>query len=327
MRCLVTGAAGFIGSHLSERLLEDGHEVVGLDSFHSYYPRPRKERNLEALRRHPSFHLLDLDLRADDLGGALDGVEVVFHEAAMPGLLRSWDWFDEYMTCTVLGTQRLLEACRAARPRVFLQVSTSSVYGRVSSCEESALPSPISPYGATKLCAENLALAYHASFDLPVVVVRYFSVYGPRQRPDMGYAIFIDRILRGEPITVYGDGEQSRGNTYVADCVDATIRAATLGRAGEIYNVGGGEARTANWVVETLQRLAGRDVKVHHGPPRPGEQREALADTRKAARELGWTPGTSIEDGLRAQLEWQRREWERNESRDERAERREQRRG
>ena len=306
MRCLVTGAAGFIGSHLSERLLDEGHEVIGLDMFHSYYPRPRKEQNLAGLRGRARFELLEMDLRRDDLSPALDGVETVFHEAAMPGLERCWGWFEEYLSCNVLATQRLLEAARLARPRVFVHASTSSVYGRISRCAEDALTRTASPYGATKLCAESLATAYHESFGLAVVVLRYFSVYGPRQRPDMGYAIFADRVLRGEPITIFGDGEQTRGNTFVADCVDATVRAAERGRPGEVYNVGGGEARSANWVVETIQRIVGRPVEITHGPERAGEQREALADTRKARRELGWEPRTSLEDGLRAQVEWQR---------------------
>jgi nucleoside-diphosphate-sugar epimerase len=232
-------------------------------------------------------------------------VDEIYHEAAMPGLLRSWDWFDEYMTCNVLATQRLLEAARETSLGVFVQASTSSVYGRSSSGAEDAPLQPISPYGATKLCAEKLAFAYHASFGLPVVAVRYFSVYGPRQRPDMGYTIFVDRVLRGESITIFGDGEQTRGNTYVADAVDATIRAARRGRRGEVYNVGGGEQRSANWIVSTIQRLADRRVEIVHGSARPGEQRDALAETTKARRELEWEPKTGLEEGLRAQIAWQ----------------------
>jgi nucleoside-diphosphate-sugar epimerase len=308
MRCLVTGAAGFIGSHLSERLVKDGHEVIGLDTFHAYYARERKERNLAELLRQPSFRLVEADLRTADLAPILDGVEAIYHEAAMPGLLQSWDWFEEYMTCNVLATQRLLEAAREVSPRVFVQASTSSVYGRSSSCAEDAHPQPISPYGATKLCAENLGFAYRESFGVPVVAVRYFSVYGPRQRPDMGYTIFVDKVLRGESITIFGDGEQTRGNTYVTDIVDATVRAGTLGEPGEVYNIGGGESRSANWIVATIQRLAGREVDVVHGPARPGEQRDALADTSKARGELSWTPQVSLEDGLREQIAYQRGE-------------------
>src|SRR6266540_1456287 len=172
MRCLVTGAAGFIGSHLCDRLLDEGHEVVGVDAFHPYYSRDRKARNLAKARQRTAFRLLELDLRTDDVAPALAGVEAVFHEAGMPGLLRSWDWFEEYMTCNILATQRLLEAARPAPPRIFVHASTSSVYGRMSSCAEDAPLQPISPYGATKLCAEKLAFAYHESFGLPVVAVR-----------------------------------------------------------------------------------------------------------------------------------------------------------
>ncbi|MFN8524059.1 MAG: GDP-mannose 4,6-dehydratase [Chloroflexota bacterium] len=306
MRCLVTGAAGFIGSHLCERLLDLGHEVVGLDIFHQYYDRARKEQNLAGLRGRERFSFVELDLRSADLLPVLDGVETVYHEAAMPGLLRSWDWFEEYMTCNVLATQRLVEAARQTRPARFVQVSTSSVYGRISSCAEDAMPRPVSPYGATKLCAENLVQSYRENFDLPAVIVRYFSVYGPRQRPDMGYTIFVDRVLRGEPITIFGDGEQTRGNTYVADAVNATILAGERGRVGEVYNVGGGEARSANWVVEAIQRLADLPAQITHGPARPGEQREALAVTDKARTELGWAPATGLEEGLAAQIAWQR---------------------
>ena len=295
MRCLVTGAAGFIGSHLCERLLAEGHQVVGLDVFHPYYPRAQKERNLAELDGLAGFHLLEMDLRSADLAPALDGVEAIFHQAAMPGLLRSWDQFEEYMTCNVLATQRLLAAAKQNPPRVFVHASTSSVYGRISSCDETALPRPNSPYGATKLCGEKLAIAYYENFGLPVVALRYFSVYGPRQRPDMGYAIFIERVLGGEPITVFGDGEQTRGNTYITDCIEATMRAATDGQAGEVYNIGGGESRSTNWVIDTIQRLVGRQVSVTHGPERPGEQREALADTTKARRAFNWTPKTSLE--------------------------------
>ncbi|MCC7368451.1 MAG: GDP-mannose 4,6-dehydratase [Chloroflexi bacterium] len=308
MRCLVTGAAGFVGSHLAERLLREGHEVVGVDMFHAYYPRARKERHLAALLEHPQFTLHEIDLRTADLDPVVAGCEVVYHEAAMPGLVRSWDWFEEYVSCNVLATQRLLEAARKAGPRSFVQVSTSSVYGRSSSCAEDAPPRPISPYGATKLCAENLAFAYHTEMGLPVVAVRYFSVYGPRQRPDMGYTIFVEKVLRGEKITIFGDGEQTRGNTYVEDAVDATIRAGLEGRPGEAYNVGGGEARSANWIVETIQRLAEKRVEVVHGPARPGEQRDALAVTDKARSELGWSPKTPLEDGLLAQIRWQQAE-------------------
>ena len=233
MRCVVTGAAGFIGSHLCERLVADGHEVVGLDSFHPYYARETKQRNLRELLAGPRFGFVEADLRTAQLGPLIEGAEAVFHEAAMAGLARSWTDFDEYMTCNVLATQRLVEAAFQAGVKKLVHASTSSIYGRLALGDEESLPRPVSPYGATKLCAERLALAYQESFGLPVVVLRYFSVYGPRQRPDMAYHIFIERILRGRPITLFGDGGQSRSNTYVADAVRATALRNAIGRMSE----------------------------------------------------------------------------------------------
>src|SRR4051794_17073948 len=200
MKCLVTGAAGFVGSHLCERLLRDGHEVVGLDAFIPYYPRPLKEANLSGLRSQASFAFVPLDLRTDDLGPALDGVRAVFHLAAMPGLPRSWTEFDLYQACNLGATHRLLEAVRAGPPLArFVYASTSSVYGRYGSGDETLPTRPISPYGVTKLAAESLCRAHADEQGLPLVVLRYFSVYGPRQRPDMGYHRFVAALLNGQP--------------------------------------------------------------------------------------------------------------------------------
>ena len=225
MRIVVTGAAGFIGSHLAERLLADGHEVVGLDAFIPYYPRVIKESNLTKARTHGRYVFFERDLRSDPLAAILEGADAVIHEAAMPGLPASWTSFDQYMTCNLQATQRLLEACRAARVGRLVMASTSSVYGLDATGNESDLPRPVSPYGVTKLAAENLGQAYALSFGLDVVVCRYFSIFGPRQRPDMAYHIFGRALLEGRPIKVFGDGRQSRGNTYVGDCVDGTVRA------------------------------------------------------------------------------------------------------
>jgi nucleoside-diphosphate-sugar epimerase len=306
MRCLVTGAAGFIGSHLAERLLADGHEVVGVDCFVPYYPRPIKERNLTALQASSGFTFHTLDLRLDELAPVLEGVDTVYHEAAMAGLAASWVDFELYMTCNVLATQRLLDACRDRGLRSFVHVSTSSVYGENALGDERTLPEPISPYGATKLAAERLAIAYHKVFGVPSVVLRYFSVYGPRQRPDMGYNIFIDRVLRGEQIAVFGDGEQTRGNTFISDCVNATLLAAERGEPGEVYNIGGGEARSVNWVIETIAELAGKPANVRREAARAGDQRHTMADITKARAELGYEPTTPLRDGLAAQVEWQK---------------------
>jgi nucleoside-diphosphate-sugar epimerase len=309
MKCLVTGAAGFIGSHLCEALLEAGHEVVGADAFIPYYAPAVKERNLAAALARPRFHFHRLDLRHDDLGLLVAGAEVIFHLAAMPGLTQSWTDFDGYWTCNALATQRLLEAVRRAapRPRRFVYASTSSVYGRFASGDESLPTRPVSPYGLTKLAGENLCRAYADAYGVPLVVLRYFSVYGPRQRPDMAYHRFITALLRGEPVTVCGDGQQVRGNTYIADCVAATVAAADA-LPGETYNVGGGETATVWDIIRRLEALAGRRAVITRAPERPGDQRTTFADTTKLRTHLGWEPRTTLDEGLARQWEWQQRE-------------------
>ncbi len=304
--CLVTGAAGFIGSHLVDRLLAAGHRVVGVDAFTDYYPRAVKEANLLAAMSHPGFRLVEADLRTAELSPLLVDVEVVFHMAAMGGLLRSWTAFEEYLTCNVLATQRLLEALRQSSVRHFIHASTSSVYGRDSSGDEGHVTQPDSPYGVTKLAAEHLILAYGRNFGLPFTILRYFSVFGPRQRPDMGYYIFIDRLLRHEPITVFGDGRVVRANTCVDDAVEATLLVMQRGPANDIYNIGGGEPVTTLDALRLLERLTGERAQVVYGPVRPGEQRQAVADTAKARRDLGWQPTTGLEVGLARQVDWQR---------------------
>jgi nucleoside-diphosphate-sugar epimerase len=306
MKCLVTGAAGFIGSHLCERLLQGGNTVVGLDAFIPYYAAEVKEGNLAGCRQDSRFTLHRLDLRHDDLAAALDGVEAVFHLAAMPGLPRSWTDFALYEGCNISGTQRLLEAARKL-PRLhrFIYASTSSVYGRFGSGDETLPTRPISPYGVTKLAAEQLCRAFAEELELPLVVLRYFSVYGPRQRPDMGYHRFVNALLSGQPLSVFGDGLQVRGNTYVTDCVEATV-AAVQAVPGEIYNVGGGEAVTVWDVLRKLEVLTGKRADVREEPARPGDQRYTFADTSKLQRHLGWRPRIGMDDGLAQQIAWQR---------------------
>ena len=307
MKCLVTGAAGFIGSHLCEALLAEGYDVVGLYAYIPYYPRAVKEHNLAGLLETPRFSFYELDLRTGDLAPALEGVEVVFHIAAMGGLLLSWTNFELYMTCNIQATQRLLEAARiAGTVRQFIYASTSSIYGSDVTGPETTKPQPVSPYGITKLAAEHLVTTYERQFGVPSTILRYFSVYGPRQRPDMGYYIFIDSILHGRPITIFGDGNQLRGNTYVADIVRATIEAHHLFEPGAVYNIGGSEERSANQVIGLLEEITGKRAIIEHGPARPGEQRRALADTTLARERLGFAPMTPLRDGLRAQVEWQR---------------------
>ncbi len=305
MKCLVTGAAGFIGSHLCERLLQLGHAVAGIDAFIPYYPRAVKEANLAGLRHHPDFSLHAADLRDAELGPMLDGVEAVFHLAAMPGLPRSWTDFTLYEGCNVAGTQRLLEAVhRAAGLRRFVYASTSSVYGRFGSGDETLPTRPSSPYGVTKLAAEHLCRAYAEELGLPLVVLRYFSVYGPRQRPDMGYHRFIHALLHDDEIAVFGDGLQTRGNTYVEDCVAATV-AALEAPAGEVYNVGGGETASVWDIIGKLERLLGRKAVVRREPARPGDQRFTAADAGKLTRHVGWAPAVGLDEGLARQAAWQ----------------------
>src|SRR5439155_822745 len=292
--------------HLSEALVAGGHDVIGLDAFVDYYPRPIKEANLELLRSEPRFTFHELDLRFDHLGIAVDGAEAVIHEAAMAGLPRSFTDFRSYMDCNLLGTQRLLEAVRAASVRRFVHISTSSVYGLEAVGDETRPTRPISPYGVTKLAAENLVLAFVDSFGFPATILRYFSIFGPRQRPDMAYHIFIEALLDGRPILVFGDGEQSRTNTYVEDAVAATIAAIDGGAIGEIYNIGGGEPTTLNDAIRVIGEADGVEPEIQHGPARLGDQRHTQADRTKARLRSGFRPPTGPAAGPRAKADWQR---------------------
>ncbi len=307
-RCLVTGAAGFIGSHLCEQLLAKGHNVVGVDAFIPYYPRRIKERNLERLSEMPGFSFHELDLRYDEIGSLLKDVEVIFHLAAMPGLMQSWSNFNLYMTCNLEATQRLLEATCVSGIKHFIHGSTSSVYGRFATGNEESSLIPCSPYGITKLGAEHLCRTYAANIGLPLTILRLFSVYGPRQRPDMAYHIFIHSLLHGEPVTIYGDGEQSRSNTFIADCVQGILLAFEKRERsiGEIFNLGGGEIVTIHQVLAMLAELIGKFPQINVAQTRPGDQRSTAADISKAQRILGYLPTTSVLEGLRAQVEWQR---------------------
>jgi len=306
MRCVVTGAAGFIGSHLCERLLDDGHAVVGIDCFTDYYPRPVKERNLAGLHGRPHFTFRELDLSAGVPAEAVAGAEWVFHLAAMAGLTRSWLDFDLYNRHNLTATHRLLEALRDSPSlRRLIYASTSSVYGRYAGGDETLPTRPSSPYGITKLAAEQLCRVYGEEFGVPVVVLRYFSVYGPRQRPEMGYYRFIDALLRGRPITLTGDGLQVRGNTYIADCVDATVRA-TQALPGETFNLGGGELVAVLEVIRKLERIIGRPATIERHPPRRGDQLATGADISKLTRHTGWKPTTGLDEGLARQVEWQK---------------------
>jgi nucleoside-diphosphate-sugar epimerase len=307
MRILVTGAAGFIGSHVAERLLLDGHEVVLLDGFTDYYERWRKEANVATARAHPRASFHELDLRTDDLDAALDGVEGVIHLAAMPGLPRSWTEMAEYTSCNLLATYRLLEASRAAGVRRYIQVSTSSVYGADAMGDEDQPLHPVSPYGVTKLAAEHLVGAYVRTHGFPASILRYFSIYGPRQRPDMAYHRFIESLLDGQPLTVFGDGHQSRTSTYIADCVEGTVRALDGAAVGEVYNIGGGDRIELLDVIGIIGAELGIAPDIRFGPARDGDQRHTGADTARARTAFGYAPSWSPRDGLREQIAWHRR--------------------
>jgi nucleoside-diphosphate-sugar epimerase len=290
---------------LCEQLLAHGHSVAGIDAFVPYYPRFYKEGNLASLLGQRGFSFHEIDLRFHDLTKPLDGADAVFHLAAVPGLTRSWTEFDLYQGCNLTGTQRLLEAAKKASIGRFLYASTSSVYGRFA-CGDETLPlNPISPYGVTKLAAENLCRAYADSGDIPLVVLRYFSVYGPRQRPDMAYHKFIHAMLHDQPLTITGDGLQVRGNTYVSDCVAATL-AGLDAPLGETFNIGGGESASVRDIVGRLEAILGKPARITYEAAREGDQRVTGADTRRLSRFTGWKPHVTLDEGLARQVAWQR---------------------
>lgn len=311
MRALVTGAAGFIGSTLTDRLLAQDADVVGIDCFTDYYPRPLKEKNLLAARQSARFTFVDQDLLDVDLDALLDGVTHVFHLAAQAGVRRSWGRdFAIYVDNNVSATQRLLEACAGRPLERFVYASTSSVYGDQAPIpmREDQRLQPLSPYGVSKLAAEHLGHLYHVSNGLPFAALRYFTVYGPRQRPDMGFHRFLSAAMDGRPLVRYGDGEQTRDFTFVADAVTATIAAGTRGVPGGIYNVGGGSRVTVNHVFELIGRLTGRPVAIEQQPPQKGDMRDTYADTTRAAADLGFAPSITLEQGLAEEYEWLRSE-------------------
>jgi nucleoside-diphosphate-sugar epimerase len=291
-RYLVTGAAGFIASHLAEALAVAGHDVVGVDCFTDYYDPRLKEENAAGL------DVRRLDLAADDLD--LDGVDGLFHLAGQPGVRSFGGVFPLYVERNILASQRVFEAAAGSGVRVVF-ASSSSVYGEAERypTPEDTRPRPLSPYGITKLACEHLAQAYARSFGLDVVVLRYFNAYGPRQRPDMAFAA----LLAG-PFTLFGDGEQSRSFTYVGDVVRASMLAMEAAPAGALYNVGGGEEATMNQAVALLERIAGRPFEIERAPAVPGDQRRTKADTTRIREALGWEPEVGLEEGLRAQWEW-----------------------
>jgi UDP-glucose 4-epimerase len=307
MRCLVTGVAGFIGSHIAERLLRDGHEVLGVDAFIAYYPRAFKEANLQHLRTSERFHFIQADLNSCSLPDLLADRDWVFHQAAQAGVRQSWgENFDLYVACNITATQRLLEAAmKTPTLKRFVYASSSSVYGNVTTLPvtEEALPRPVSPYGVTKLAAEQLCGLAWQNYQVPTVSLRYFTVYGPRHRPDMAFHRFIKALLASDEIVLYGDGEQTRDFTYVSDVVEANIRAATApGVEGLVFNIAGGSHVSLREAIKTLELLSGRQARIRCEERAAGDVRDTLADISRAQRLLGYAPQVSLRQGLAAEL-------------------------
>ncbi len=307
MKALVSGCAGFIGSHLAESLLAGGHTVLGVDSFNPNYDRAQKLRNLARAQTSKGFEFVTADLVETDLGTLVDGCDVIFHLAAEPGVRYSWgSTFSPYVKNNITALQNLLEAARREPERRFVYASSSSIYGQARSfpTPEDVDPAPFSPYGVTKLAGEHLCGAYRMNFGLDVVALRYFSVYGPRQRPDMAFNIFSHRILHGEAIELFG-GDQTRDFTYVSDVVAATQAAGAIeGLGGGVFNIGGGSRVSLDHVVDLLGDIAGQRPLVRRVQAQHGDVRDTSADIRAAREALGYDPQVTVAEGLRAEWEW-----------------------
>lgn len=307
--CLVTGGAGFIGSHLSEKLLSQGHAVVGIDCFSDYYAPAIKQQNLERLRSQPRFTFLTADLLDLDLKNLLRErqVDYIFHLAAQAGVRASWGRsFEIYTRNNILATQALLEAAKDLPLTKFVYASSSSVYGDAETYPtgEELTPHPISPYGVSKLAGEHLCLLYWRNYAVPANALRYFTVYGPRQRPDMGFHKFIRCMLSGKEFEIYGDGEQTRDFTYVDDAVQGTIAAAMCDVAGEVFNLGGGARVTVNEVIKDLESILNVRARIKYIESQKGDVRHTAADTSKAQRLLCYRPSVSLKEGLSREARW-----------------------
>ncbi|MDP8243903.1 MAG: GDP-mannose 4,6-dehydratase [Candidatus Hinthialibacter antarcticus] len=310
MSYLVTGCAGFIGSQLCERLLQQGEEVIGLDCFTDYYSPARKKRNLSAIRENPNFTFIEGDILSTNLLPLLAQSDCVFHTAGQPGVRGSWgQQFDVYTKNNILATQCLLESIKKSERRIrVVYSSSSSVYGNTDQLptSETAVPRPYSPYGATKLTAEHLCMLYHDNYNIPVVSLRYFTVYGPRQRPDMAFNIFIKAMLNDDPIIVLGDGQQTRDFTFVQDIISANIAAAQLPVEGKIFNLGGGTRISLAGVIQKLEKVMGVKANIEYREKNLGDVRDTWADTKQARKHLDYKPETGLDEGLAQQAAWEK---------------------
>ncbi|MGM3305619.1 NAD-dependent epimerase/dehydratase family protein [Anabaena sp. WFMT] len=308
-KIIVTGAAGFIGSHLVDTLLQQGEEVIGIDEFNDYYDPLLKRKNIATCERSPNFTLIEGDIQFLDLPKILQDVEVVYHQAAQAGVRNSWgQGFRAYTERNISATQLLLEAAKDAKSlKRLVFASTSSVYGDAETLptHEKIAPQPVSPYGITKLAAERLCGLYHKNFGVPFVSLRYFTVYGPRQRPDMAFHKFFKAVLQDEAIPIYGDGQQTRDFTFVSDAIAANLAAATVPEAvGEIFNIGGGSRVVLSEVLDTMTEIVGKPIKRNHIEKAMGDARHTAADVSKAQKILGYQPQVSLRDGLKQEWEW-----------------------
>ncbi|MEB3182172.1 MAG: NAD-dependent epimerase/dehydratase family protein [Nostocaceae cyanobacterium] len=306
---IVTGAAGFVGSTLIDALLNQGEYVIGIDQFNDYYDPILKRRNIAHLDNHPRFKLIEGDIQFLDWQPLLEDTEIIYHQAAQAGVRASWgEGFRSYTERNINSTQVLLEAAKNAKTlKRFVFASSSSVYGDAETLptHEGICPKPVSPYGITKLAAEQLGGLYHKNFGVPFVSLRYFTVYGPRQRPDMGFHKFFRSVLLNQPIPIYGDGQQTRDFTFVGDIVAANLAAATVPEAvGEIFNIGGGSRVVLTDILDTMETIVGHPIRRNHLEKARGDARHTAADVSKARSILGYQPQVSLKEGLTKEWEW-----------------------
>lgn len=308
-KIIVTGVAGFIGSHLAEALLKQGHEVIGIDEFNDYYDPILKRKNIANFQDSPNFTLVEENIQSLDWQKLLLDVELIYHQAAQAGVRASWgQGFRAYTERNINATQVLLEAAKDAQKlQRFVFASTSSIYGDAETLptNEEIRPLPVSPYGITKLAAERLGFLYHKNFGVPFVALRYFTVYGPRQRPDMAFHKFFKAVLADKAIPVYGDGQQTRDFTFVGDAIAANLAAAIVPEAvGQIFNIGGGSRLVLAEVLDTMAEIVGKPIKRNHIEKAMGDARHTAADVSKARKILNYQPQVSLRDGLTQEWEW-----------------------
>lgn len=306
---LVTGVAGFIGSHLAETLLNQDKKVIGIDEFNDYYDPKFKQKNVKNFISHPNFTLINSKIQAVNLGEILSEVEIIFHQAAQAGVRASWgEGFRLYTERNLNTTQVLLEAAKnAPNLKRFVYASSSSIYGNAETLptSETICPCPVSPYGITKLAGEQLGFLYHQNFAIPVTALRYFTVYGPRQRPDMAFHKFFKAILENQPISIYGDGQQTRDFTFISDCIAANLAAATLPAAiGQVFNIGGGSRVSLAEVIDTMETIVNTPIQRNFSPSAQGDARHTSADVSKAKALLNYAPKISLKEGLIQEWEW-----------------------